>query len=127
MISHSCPSARWHEGENDGEITSSWLKERQSLFPPHRQSGHWPPHAPSVHEAGAEPCWEAALVKQKMQTLPLIRLVGEVFPGGAPLGHPGEKWAVILYYWETPRLGLGGSLRGTPSVLTQGFLSRRLV
>lgn len=49
------------------------------------------------------------------------------FPGGAPLGHPGDKWTRTPYYWEIHLLGLGGSLRGTPTVLVLGLLPRRLV
>lgn len=56
-----------------------------------------------------------------------IRLDGEAFPGEAPLGHPGDKWTVTPYYWEIHLLGLGESLRDTPSVLALGFWLRRLV
>lgn len=55
-----------------------------------------------------------------------IRLVVDVFLGGALLDYSGDKWTVTPCYWGIPLLGLGRS-QWHPTVLARGFLPRRLV
>lgn len=87
QASHSCPTARRHEGV----VMARRPHCLGSLLPPPPgPSGHGPLQngqaAPPGQEAVAEGCWEAAPAEWKMQMVSPIRLERRSVSGGSPTG-----------------------------------------